>query len=138
MSKTTSYANDVLHYLFNGVLPAWDANTDLYLSLHTADPGAAGSQTTSEATYTGYARIAIARDSDTTDFLASGGATSNQVELAFAECTAGSNTITHVGLGTASSGAGTLLRRCTLTASLAVSAAVVPTIPVGDLDFSES
>lgn len=138
MSKSTSYANDVLHYLFNGVLPAWDSATNLYLSLHTSSPGAGGSQTTNEAAYTGYARIAIARDSDTTDFLAASGATSNQVELAFAECTAGSATITHVGLGTASSGAGTLLRIAPLSASLAVSAGVIPTIPVGDLDFSES
>jgi len=33
----------------------------LYVSLHTADPGEAGTQSTSEATYTGYARLAIAR-----------------------------------------------------------------------------
>ena len=29
-----------------------------YVALHTADPGDAGNQTTSEASYTGYARVA--------------------------------------------------------------------------------
>jgi len=33
----------------------------LYLSLHTADPGEAGTQSTSEVAYTGYARVAVAR-----------------------------------------------------------------------------
>ena len=32
-----------------------------YISLHTADPGETGTQTTSEATYTSYARVAVAR-----------------------------------------------------------------------------
>ena len=37
--------------------------TNVFVALHTADPGEAGDQTTSEATYTGYARIAVARTS---------------------------------------------------------------------------
>ena len=32
-----------------------------YVALHTADPGDAGTQSTSEASYTGYARVAVAR-----------------------------------------------------------------------------
>ena len=36
------------------------ADGNIYVSLHTADP-AGGNQTTSEATYTGYARVAVAR-----------------------------------------------------------------------------
>jgi hypothetical protein len=35
--------------------------TNLYVSLHTADPGTGGDQTTSEATYAGYTRVAVAR-----------------------------------------------------------------------------
>ena len=34
-----------------------------YISLHTANPGGSGSQTTSEAAYTSYARQAVARSS---------------------------------------------------------------------------
>jgi hypothetical protein len=34
---------------------------NLYVSLHTADPGAAGNQTTNECAYTSYARVAVER-----------------------------------------------------------------------------
>src|ERR1700679_2605180 len=34
---------------------------NLYVSLHTADPTNAGNQTSSETTYTSYARVAVAR-----------------------------------------------------------------------------
>ena len=37
---------------------------NIYISLHTADP-AGGDQTTSEAAYTGYARVAVARGAGT-------------------------------------------------------------------------
>ena len=37
--------------------------TSLYLSLHTADPGTAGSQLTNETAYTNYVRVAVARTS---------------------------------------------------------------------------
>ena len=37
--------------------------TNLYVSLHTSSPGAGGSQTTNEAAYTSYARVAVARTS---------------------------------------------------------------------------
>lgn len=34
-----------------------------YVSLHSSDPGEAGSQTTNEVAYTSYARVAVARTS---------------------------------------------------------------------------
>lgn len=37
--------------------------TNLFLALHTADPTGAGNQTSSEASYTGYARQAVSRSS---------------------------------------------------------------------------
>ena len=68
--KTTTWANDLLKLLFQAVPIANIADnattaplTLLYISLHTADPGAAGAQNTSEAAYTGYARVAVARPS---------------------------------------------------------------------------
>jgi hypothetical protein len=45
-----------------GILQSTVAGS-LYVSLHTADPGAGGGQNTSEAAYTGYARVAVARSS---------------------------------------------------------------------------
>lgn len=87
--------------------------TNLYLSLHTADPGNGGSQTTSETAYTNYARIAIARTTGGwTTSLGSGTTFSAAVNAAiqsFAACGAIGATLTHWGLGLSSSGAGTLL-----------------------------
>lgn len=103
----------------------------LYIGLHTADPAETGSQSTSEATYTGYARISIARSG--AGFTVSGGQVSNAALAAFGACSAGSNTITHFSIGTASSGAGTLLGSGALNASLAVSSGVTPQFAIGQL-----
>lgn len=109
----------------------------LYVSLHTADPGEAGDQTTSEATYTGYARVAVARSA--AGWAVSSGASptaDNVAAVTFPICTAGSNTITHFGIGYASAGAGSLKFKGALTASLAVSNGVTPSCAIGSLDIS--
>lgn len=105
------------------------ADGSLYVSLHTGSPGVAGGQTTSEAAYTGYARVAVARTS--------GGWTvgSHQVVPAaiilFPIGTAGGETCTYVGIGTASSGAGgKLLYFGALSPSIVTGAGVIPEIPV--------
>jgi hypothetical protein len=61
MSIGNTTENDLNLLIFNATALSWNANTDLYLALHTADPGEAGNQTTSEATYTSYARVTVAR-----------------------------------------------------------------------------
>lgn len=84
--------------------------TNLYVSLHNADPGAGGSQSTSETTYSNYARVAVARTSG--GWTVSG---SNPVQVAnasgisFAQCGAVGDTLTHWGIGLGATGAGTLL-----------------------------
>lgn len=82
--------------------------TEFYISLHTADPGEAGSQNTSETAYTGYARVSVART--TGGWTVSSGTCTNDADIEFGQCTAspGSN-LTHVGIGTDVSGAGSLL-----------------------------
>ena len=109
--------------------------TNLYVSLHTGDPGEAGAQNTSEATYTSYARVAVARTSS--GWTVASGAATNAAEVAFPACTGGSNTITHWGVGTASSGAGALLYKGALSASLAVSNGITPRFAAGDIDITE-
>jgi hypothetical protein len=93
----------------NAAAPA----TNLYVSLHTAAPGNSGSQTTSETAYTNYARVAVARTSGGWTVTQGSGTTfSNVVNAAaitFAACGATGATLTHWGVGLASSGAGTLL-----------------------------
>ena len=85
--------------------------TQLYLSLHNADPGTGGSQTTNETAYTNYVRVAVNRTSG--GFTVAGSAptvnVSNAAQVSFAQCGATGDTISFFGIGLASSGAGTLL-----------------------------
>ena len=105
-----------------------------YISLHTADPTDAGDQTSSEAAYTSYARVSVARS--TSGWTVSGNNASNDSEIAFPACTGGSATVTHFGIGTDSSGTGNLLIKGTLTPNLAVSNGITPKIAAGDLDIT--
>lgn len=142
MSKGNTFENDLLKLIFQAVAIADIAENDatspltnLQVSLHTADPGEAGDQTTSEATYTGYARVAVARTSG--GWAVSTNTADNVGAITFGACTAGSNTITHFAVGTASSGAGKILYSGALTASLAVSAGITPSFAAGACDCTE-
>lgn len=95
-----------------------------YLSLHTADPGEAGTQTTNEATYTSYARVAVARSGS--GWTVSGNQVSNAALVQFPTATGGSNTITHFAIGQDSSGAGVVIMKGALTSSLSVSNGIQP------------
>ena len=100
-----------------------------FISLHTADPGETGDQTTSEANYTGYARVAVARTSG--GFTVTADTASNAAAVTFGACTAGSSTCTFFGIGTASTAAGHLIASGALTASLAVTAGITPSFAIG-------
>lgn len=95
-----------------------------YVSLHSSDPGEAGNQTTNEISYTGYARVAVARTSG--GFTRSGATISNTALVQFAQCTGGTATATHFGIGTDLSGAGNLIFKGALTASLSISNGIQP------------
>lgn len=142
MSKSNLMENAILALIFNATAFANLAEndvsspaTDLHVSLHTADPGESGDQSTNEATYTSYARVAVARTSG--GWTVSGNAVTNTAAIVFPEATGGSNTITHFGVGVAASGAGQLLYKGALTASLAVSTGIQPQFAAGDLDITE-
>jgi hypothetical protein len=145
MSKSNSWENSLLLLLFNNtnVANVGDATGlrgsstagSLYIGLHTADPGEAGDQTTSEATYTSYARVAVARTSG--GWTITGNGVENAATITFPMATGGSNTITHWSIGTAASGAGVLLYKGAFTSSLAVSTNVTPEITAGSLDITE-
>jgi hypothetical protein len=145
MSKNNTFENELLsHVLANAdIADIGDATGlrgsstagSLYISLHTADPGETGNQTTSEATYTGYARVAVARSGS--GWTVTNNSAVNAAEVAFPECTGGSNTITWFEVGTASSGAGKVLYRGQLTSSLAVSTGITPRFAAGELQITE-
>ena len=101
------------------------------MALHTVDPDDAGNQSTSEAAYTGYARVAIARSG--AGFTVSGAQVSNAATVQFGECTAGAATVTHFSVGTASSGAGSIVYSGALSASRSVSAGITPLFNTGAL-----
>lgn len=106
MSKSNSLENDLLKHIFNNdaIALVGDATGlrgsttagSLYVSLHTADPGEAGDQTTSETAYTNYARIAVARTSG--GWTVSGNAVSNTALVQFAQCGVTGATLTHFGV----------------------------------------
>lgn len=131
MSKGDTFENDFLKLIFNATAIANIADnaatsplTNLYVSLHTADPGETGSQTTSETAYTSYARVAVART--TGGWTVTTNSVSPVADISFPACTGGTATITHFGVGTASSGAGKLLYKGTVTPNIAVATGVTP------------
>lgn len=107
---------------------------NFFISLHTADPGETGTQTTSEATYTGYGRVSVARSG--AGWTVSANNAANAAAVTFGACTAGTNTITHFGIGSDSTGTGNLFLKGALTASLAVSAGITPSFAIGELDVN--
>lgn len=97
----------------------------LYLSLHTADPGEVGSQATSEISYTGYARQALARNA--TNFPVTGNTMSLGVNVDFPESTGGTGgTATHFAIGISASGATNVLYKGPVTPNIVVQNGVTP------------
>lgn len=145
MSKSNAFETNFLNHIFNNAaianigdatgLPAAAAAGNLYVSLHTADPGEAGNQSTSETTYTGYARVAVARSG--AGWTVAGNQVSNAAAITFGACTVGTPVITHFGIGTSSAGAGNLLFSGAMSASLSVSPGITPEIAIGGLVVTE-
>jgi hypothetical protein len=133
MSLSNTAETAVLNYIFVGTNVSWDGNSDLYLALHTADPGEAGSAVTSEAAYGSYARVAVTR---ATDFTVSGNTVENANLEQFPQCTSGSETITHASIVTSSAGAGTIIVRAALNTSIPVSTGIQPQFAAGALVFT--
>jgi hypothetical protein len=104
--------------------------TNLFIALHTAS-ATAGNQTTSEATYTSYARVTVARSSS--GWTSASGVFTNDAAITFPACTGGSNTISHVSIGTLTSGAGVVIVGGALTANLSVSSGITPQFAISAL-----
>jgi len=150
MSKTNDFEDAILSLIFNndnvanlgdatGVQGSTSAGS-LYIALFTADPGEAASFA-NEATYTSYARVAVARTSGAWTV---SGTTPTQAEnasaITFPQCTGGSNTITHFAICKSLSGtsAGEMLYYGSLSASLAVSTGITPQFNAGALVVEEA
>jgi hypothetical protein len=145
MSKGNTWETELLTLVFNNTDAALIGDAtglrgsstagSLYVSLHTGDPGEAGTQTTSECAYGSYARVAVARTVG--GWTISGNAVTNAALVQFPQCTSSSETATYFAIGTASSGTGKILYRGALSASLAISSGIQPQFAAGEIDGTE-
>lgn len=131
MAKGSTFDNDFLKLIFNATAianladnAASSPNTNLYVSLHTADPTSSGNQTSNETSYTSYARVAVSRSGS--GWTVTGNSVSPAAIISFPACTGGTATITHFAVGTASSGTGKILYTGTVSPNIAVSSGVTP------------
>lgn len=139
MSKSNTWENDLLLLMFNNTnsslhgdatgLRGSSAAGSYYLSLHTADPGETGDQTTNEIAYTSYGRVAVARSG--AGFTVTADAVALAANADFPAGTGGSGTATHFGIGCSSSGAGKLLYKGALTPNIVCGNGVTPRINAG-------
>lgn len=134
MSFSNQFEADILGLIFNATAISGLADnasssplTNLYVALHTADPGEGGNQATSEVNYTGYARVAVQRTG--AGWTLAGQTISPTAVIEFGEMTAGTaNTATHATVGTASSGAGKVIIRGALSPTIPYQVGTVPRI----------
>ena len=136
MSKSNVFENELLAHVFNNadITLVGDATGlrgsatagNLYVSLHSADPGEDGNQTTNEITYGAYARVAVARTAGAWNVVANGVTPVNHIE--FPQCTSGTATVTHVGIGTSASGTGKLLYKGSLSPSINITTGIIPRV----------
>lgn len=130
-AKGSTFDNDFLKLIFNAVNIALLADntattplTSLFVSLHTATPLAGGSQTTNEAAYTSYARVAVARTGG--GWTVAGNSVSPAATIVFPAATGGSETETFFAVGTAMTGTGKILYFGPISPTIVVSTGVTP------------
>lgn len=132
----STFANDFLLLVFQATTIANLAEnassspiTNVYLGLHTASP-AGGNQTTSEAAYGSYARVAEVRSNSSPGFTVSGGVATLAAQANFPTSTGSpSETETYLSIGKSSTGTGEVYFYGAISPTIAVTAAgVTPAI----------
>lgn len=141
--KSNTFEQNLLKLIFNGTSITGLADNaatsplgSLYVSLHTSDPGDTGSQTTNEVTtaqYGEYVRKAVARTSAGWTVTAAGEAKPT-ADISFPACNTGTGTtITHFAVGTAVTGAGSILYSGPCTPTVNVVVGVTPVLTTGTI-----
>jgi hypothetical protein len=136
MSKGNTFETDLLELLFQAVtlndLAENDSTspaTSIDYALHTGDPGEAGTQATSEAVYTSYDRVAVARTAG--GHSVASGSCSPVANVDFPAATGGSETETHFSVGPdPSTVADYLMYSGTVTPNIVVSNGVTPRLTI--------
>lgn len=146
MSATNVFENGLLSLIFENAnyanvgdatgLRGSSTAGVFYVSLHTANPNETGNQATSEAAYTSYLRSGGSVARSTAGWSVASGVADNDSAITYAQATGGSETETHFGIGSDSTGAGNLFLWGALASSLAVSNGITPSFAAGSLDVS--
>lgn len=131
MSFSDAAENAIMALIFNAT--AWagmadnassNAQASIAVGLHTADPGESGTMATSEATYTGYGRINVARSS--AGWTVNQNSVSPAANIDFPAGTGGSGTITHFSAGKTGGGSAAIHMSGTVTPNIVSGAGVTP------------
>jgi hypothetical protein len=143
MSFSDYYENAVLAHLFQNLaiinigdvtgLDKSTTNGALWVALHTASPGEAGDQTTSEAAYTGYARVSVSRNASWT---VAANQVTNAAAVQFPTSTGGTATVTHFSVGVddgVTLGVNTMIAFGALASPLTIVSGVQPQFAAGAL-----
>jgi hypothetical protein len=132
MSKGDTFESDLLKLIFNATTivgiarDASSPDTGVSVALHTADPGEAGTQATSEAAYTSYTRVTMPRT--TTGWTVTNNSVSPASTITFPTCTGSSSTVTHFSVGQVGGGTSKIFYSGTVTPNITVTTTVTPTL----------
>ena len=133
MSASNATENAILDLIFSATTWANYAinassspETNIVVAGHTADPGEAGAQNTSELAYTSYARVNVARSTGWA--AASGGSVSPAANISFPAGTGGSGTMSHWSTGKSGGGASAILFSGTVTPNIVCGSGVTPVL----------
>lgn len=129
MSMSNATENAALKMFLQGTDPSYRAGATQYLAAFTADPGETASLA-AEATYTGYARLAITKSTAWTD---NGSTFNNAVLMQLPVCTGGTNALTHFSVVDTASGAVNMMISGALGSTLNVSSGIQPQFAPGGL-----
>lgn len=130
-SDTTETA--IMSLIFNAT--AWanyadnaaaSPQTAISVGLHTADPGDAGTMSTSEVAYTSYARVSVNRTTGAGGWTVTGGSVSPGANIDFPAGTGGSGTVTNASTGKTGGGAAAILLKGSVTPNIVTGNGVTP------------
>lgn len=131
MSASNALENAILLLIFNAT--AWanyadnaasSPQTNIHVALHTADPTDTGNMSSSEVTYTSYARVNVARTSG--GWTVTGGSVSPAANIDFPTGSGGSGTVTHWSPGKTGGGSADILVTGSVTPNIVTGNGVTP------------
>jgi hypothetical protein len=136
MSFSNNTESNLLKLMFNGTTWANVADnassspsTGIGVSLATGDPGEGGTMSTSEVTYSGYARVTTARSTASSGWLEASGTVNpvSNIDFTVGSSTAGGTpVVTHFSVGKPGGGAVDIFLSGTVTPNITTGSGVTP------------